>query len=400
VKAENAVASRALLHLYDAVGDQAAWEPALDALVEASGCVSAILTVGDKVPSADGVASPYELYARSRLFRDNAATMREYFRRFERREAEEFASFPHDAPRQQIFDDTFIYPDIASLKGRDDFRFRRERLGFYRRLGARLDDNRRWAEIAFFQLGVEHEEIPEAIRARIAEFVPHMAKAIELGRTFVELRHRHHALLGVLDRVKVGLCLVRADGVVPLANEEARRVLDTGKGVALSRTGRLFFADETVAATVSGAIAGVLRTASGRRDIVELRVSVGADEMRGEDANEAVGTGVLLEVAPLRDALGELDGPEQYALLTLIDPSETTYVSTARLAVAYGLSAAESAVCDMLVAGRTHAEIAESRRVSVETVKSQSKAILGKTATRSRVDLVRLALRTSPPIDP
>lgn len=392
-------ASQALLCLYDAVGDPGGWESALDALVEASGCASAILTVGDRAPNANGLASPYELNAGSRLFRDKAPTIAEYFRQFSQREIEEFAFF-RDAPPQQIRDDAFIYSDVAALKERDDFRFRRERVGLYRRFGVRLNDNRRWAETAFFQLGLEYEEIPAPIRDRVATFVPHMAKVVELGRTFVELRRRHRALLGVLDRVRVGLGLVRADGALILANEEARRVLEQARGLGLSRAGRLVFGDDAIAAAVAHAIAGAVRTASGTPDITEFRVCVGNDTMRGNRVKGAPEAGVLLEIAPMRDALDELSEPEQHALLTLIDPGRTAHVSTERLAIAYGLSAAESAVCRLLVAGRTQGEIAEIRRVGVETVKSQSRTILGKTDTRSRVELVALALRTSPPIDP
>lgn len=385
-------ASHALLCLYDAVGNPAVWESALDALVESSGCVSGILTVGDKAPIANDLASPYEINAASQLLRDNAPRLAEYFRRFGQREMEEFALI-RDAPPQQILDDSFIYSDITSLRDRDDFRFRRDNFGLYRRFGVRLNDNRRWAEAAFFQLGLEHEEIPGAIRDRISKFVPHMAKVVELGRTFVELHRRHHAILGVLDRVRVGLGLVRADGSLVLANEEARRVLETGTAVGLSRAGRLVFDDDGIARAVSRAITGAVRTASGKHDIAEFRINI------SRDVNGALGAGVLLEVAPMRDALDELGEPKQHALLTLIDPNETTHISTDRLALAYGLSAAESAVCQLLVAGRMQAEVAEIRNVSIDTVKSQSRAILVKTGTRTRVELVTLAIRTSPPID-
>jgi len=389
--------SRTLLCLYDAVGDPIAWESALDSLVEASGCVSALLTVGDRAPSADGVMSPYEINAGSQVFRDNSETLAEYFRLFGQREIEEFAFF-RDAPPLQIQDDSLLYPDIAKFKEREDFRYRREKLEFYRRFGARLNDNRRWAEAAFFQLGLEHEEIPAPIRDCVASYLPHVAKVVELGRTFAELRRRYRAMFGVLDKVRVGLGLVRSDGSVILTNEEARRVLDQGKGLSLSRDGRLAIDDKSVAASVSRAIVGAVRTASGMHDIADFRIKVENGSVSGNGTKETTGGGIILEVAPIRDSLGELGEPEQHALLTLIDPSETVYISIERLILAYDLSVAEGDVCRLLVEGRTQVEIAEIRNVSTETVKTQTRSVFAKTGTRSRVEFVVLALRTAPPI--
>ena len=383
--------SPALISLYDAVGDSAAWEPALDTLVETTGCLAAALAVADHAPSANGISTPYELNAGSRFWRENADALKTYFKRFGQREKDEFSFFA-SAPPQLVLDDAHIYQDIASIRERDDYQYRRQ-LGVYRRFGARLNDNRRWVEVAFFQLGLEHEDIPVELRDHVAAFVPHIAKVAELGRTFIELRHRYHALLAVLDKVRVGLALARADGLLVMVNEQARRILDKGKGVCLSRTGRLVFDDNANANAVSKAIVAAVRTATGSHDIAEFRIHVQQRSAKVMDA------GLLLEISPIRDSFDELGETQQHALLTLIDPSEASYISTERMALSYGLSGAESAVCNLLVAGHTHNEIADIRRVSKETVKSQSRAILAKTGAQSRIELVSLALRTSPPID-
>jgi DNA-binding CsgD family transcriptional regulator len=52
----------------------------------------------------------------------------------------------------------------------------------------------------------------------------------------------------------------------------------------------------------------------------------------------------------------------------------------------------------MIVQGMTLQEIADGRGVSVDTVKSQVRAIYTKTRTRNRAELVRRALSVSPPL--
>ncbi|KNG92522.1 helix-turn-helix domain-containing protein [Pseudaestuariivita atlantica] len=62
------------------------------------------------------------------------------------------------------------------------------------------------------------------------------------------------------------------------------------------------------------------------------------------------------------------------------------------LAEAFSLSAAETDVVRLLVECCSVKDIAETRGRSVETVRAQIKAILGKTETRSQIELIRLAL--------
>ena len=55
-------------------------------------------------------------------------------------------------------------------------------------------------------------------------------------------------------------------------------------------------------------------------------------------------------------------------------------------------------VCSMIARGMTLREIADSRDVSLATIKSQSRAIYGKTLTRNRRELVQRAHSIRPPL--
>jgi len=107
---------------------------------------------------------------------------------------------------------------------------------------------------------------------------------------------------------------------------------------------------------------------------------------------------LLLEVAPLRDFAAELEKNLSGSLITIIDPDNRTPLDIEKLSYAYRLSKAETVVCRYLVDGWTNSAIAEERSVSAETIKSQVNAIFRKTNTGKRSELIRLALKTSPPI--
>ncbi|MEM1153145.1 MAG: helix-turn-helix transcriptional regulator [Pseudomonadota bacterium] len=83
----------------------------------------------------------------------------------------------------------------------------------------------------------------------------------------------------------------------------------------------------------------------------------------------------------------------------MIDPMNPGAVFITGLEVLYGLTAAEAQVCRLLIDGLSYGDIADTRGVTLETIKSQAKSILAKTGVSSRSALVRLALRINLPVD-
>jgi DNA-binding CsgD family transcriptional regulator len=64
----------------------------------------------------------------------------------------------------------------------------------------------------------------------------------------------------------------------------------------------------------------------------------------------------------------------------------------------FDLTDAESKVLELIVSGSSTDEIAQTRAVSPNTVRSQIKSLLEKTGSSQRADLVRLAAAVNPPI--
>ncbi|MCA3486843.1 MAG: helix-turn-helix transcriptional regulator, partial [Rhodobacter sp.] len=86
------------------------------------------------------------------------------------------------------------------------------------------------------------------------------------------------------------------------------------------------------------------------------------------------------------------------ALLLVLDPDDEGRVTARGLGALGILTRTELEVCELLVRGFSLTEIAQIRDKSPETIKDRSKSVIAKLVCRSRLDLVRLALATNPPL--
>lgn len=231
--------------------------------------------------------------------------------------------------------------------------------------------------------------VPPAGCDRLRPFLPHLTKAVELGRTFMRLRERYKAALSAIDRVQVGMAVALPSGELLFENAEAKRILEQKDGLRKASDGHLRAADPDLTAAISQAIGEASETAAGRAGREEALFAI----PRRSDAAP-----LMVEVAPLKDSAAELDLALEGAMVTLIDPASVPPINIKRFAAAYGLTAAESAVCTLLLAGCTIPEIAERRGTSPVTVKNQAGAIMAKAGVGRRSDLVRLILRVLPPV--
>ncbi len=97
----------------------------------------------------------------------------------------------------------------------------------------------------------------------------------------------------------------------------------------------------------------------------------------------------VFSVTPQNDSLSCLRFDCAATSCVLVDDLAVSRApSTLSLKNVFGLTRAEAAVARALCGGETTSEIAERRSVSVHTVRTQVKALLAKTATRTQTELV------------
>jgi DNA-binding CsgD family transcriptional regulator len=220
---------------------------------------------------------------------------------------------------------------------------------------------------------------------RQAPFGHHELQRLEhigrhLGRAagaYLDVTHTRlgHALgLGTLEQIAKPTLLVDVDGHVLYANPSAEAALRAGSFIA-QRQGRLAAATSADADRLQALVERATRHQAGG----EMRL-----------AAPAAGAVVTVTPAGRTMTLHSL-APTAVAVVMLHDPRGAVPPAS-RLQSGFGLTKAEAALARGLIAGQRLTEIATGRRVSIETVRTQLRALFRKTGTTRQPDLVRVLL--------
>jgi len=189
------------------------------------------------------------------------------------------------------------------------------------------------------------------------------------------------------------------------APSPAFRVLDgfSTACVVVASTGRCVHANSAAQALLKQGVAVALRngivTATDARankelhDAVYHAASAPADSEPVEIMLSSDGAAPLLAiVAPLpnEDAALSLEEHACAAVYLVRVEAETQYAAQGRRArLLFNLTAAETAILSLFLAGRSLADIAAERNTAIITVRTQLKSIMHKTHSRHQLDLLR-----------
>jgi len=373
-----------ITRIYDAAADHLRWREALDAVAAHVGARAGALLV------RDFSGMPFSINALSSAYKriETTGEAEYYMKNLAHFEGPQWEFISRMRPGE-IGRDEDMGIQRADLDHRADYVFLRRTIGTQRRLAFRLNDNRGWFDGVTLAFPAEITFVPPSAIHDLRPLLPHMAKAVAIGRTFNQLKDRYHAVLAVLDKVAVGLVLALESGEIVVANREAERIFSLHDGIGKSRTNRLSLRDGDETAQLQAHISAMARTASG---------GAGAAERVMRLMRPSGHYPFLVEVMPLRDSGAEIGRDLHGALIILVDPENQTDLNIAGFAALHELAPAETQVCDLLIRGYQAPEIAEIRATSLSTARNQIAAVYLKTATRRRGDLIRLVIRTLPPI--
>ncbi len=376
--------SAALSAIYDAATDSSCWGEALDKSVICVNARASTLIVNSCIENPK-----IDVAKMSKVLRDRPEAVAFYQQHHMQNEASAWKALAL-APVQTIFPDNVLYaPSVEELSCRAEYIYLRKHAGCFRKMAARLNDFDTWTDNIAFQFSESHIHISEASIKNANLLLPHVARAIELGRTFSALQSKYDAVLSALNYISVGVCLVEEGGHVFAQNNESARILSNADGIQLSKAGTLVLEESTLDSQLGVAI----QLCSNPSECIGSSVNFSCAVER-----QSTHVPLIIEVAPVRDALGELGGHFAGSVVFVIDPDSIPEPSLQSLALAYGLTSAEAQVAVMLVRGQTYIQISEQRSVSVQTVKSQAANVLHKTRTRNKAELIRLAFRCTPPV--
>ncbi len=369
--------------IYDSAVDVGNWGETLEASARNMGAKGALILMVEKTTEgAFQVGHFSNIWSRAP---ERAVMYNQKYAHYERPVWEALSV----KPKQSLILSTDFWADEPDIRNRPDYKFLSEAVGICHKCAARLNDNKSWFDSLVIHFDESLDDIPIAAIEAINILLPHVAKSIELGRAFELLKSSYQAVLTALDYVDIGMCIVLGDGTVVVRNDEAARILDMRDGLSLGKNRHFNCRDLDIQGLLKASIEAVSETARGESNESEVLFSIKRHSGRHP---------FLIELAPLRDFAAEIDTNLHGALVTIVDPESTSPVNIDRLSFAYQLTQAESDVCRYLVDGWANSSIAEERGVGIETIKTQVNTIMRKTGTRKRSELIRLALKTSPPV--
>lgn len=370
--------------IYDTAVNPGSWRRALDATASAVDAKAIALVIrGKKVGAKD-------LTMMSSVYLDFSRTPAGlyYGAWLSRMQNQDWDFLQAQPPHEPVPDlDTGLSAD--ALDARKDYAFLRKRTGVARRLGVRLNTDSVWFDAMSIGFDRQNLDIPLSASERSRLLLPHLTKALEIGRLFALLKARYKAALAALERVQAGIAIAIPDGQIIVKNAEAERIFGLRDGIALSSDGQILTSDPDVTSRIRAHILEVSSTAQGQANRHEALLSI---------ARPSGLTPFLLDIGPISDSKAELERGLDGGLVTIIDPERTPYLRIDRFTKLYGLTQAEADVCRWIASGASIAEIAERRGTSPTTAKNQVSMVLSKTGVSSRIELIRLVLRVLPPV--
>ncbi len=369
--------------IYDAATSESQWDETMDAVAEFTGAKGGVF-----FSHGFNITNEWQRHKPSALWRSTSKSQRTYIGS----EFGEYDAYARDqilAGQKHIIHHDGDHEEIGQLNHRPDLVYFRENFGVARRLATKLSDHPGWTELLTLQFDQKHRSVPQSSRDALAGIVHHIAKAAELSRSFAFLEDRYQAALSALDHVLVGVCIALPNGEIILANQEARHIFDAHDAVWLSPEKTLSSHQHQTALEIKAAVSAAVDTTIGQSTSTETLLSI----ERSSGLRP-----ILVEITPITDSLGELHSNFEGALIYLIDPENPAPLKIERLATQCGLSEAESIVCEHMAKGWTNNHIADDRNVTPETIKSQIASVFSKAGVRNRSELVRLILKSSPPV--
>lgn len=245
---------------------------------------------------------------------------------------------------------------------------------------------------AFYGISIlRRERDPEFEDAEVrflSRLVPHLRRALRLHDRLRTAADERSALLGGLDAVPCAVVIVDGSAHAVLTNRAGAELQIERDGIGVRR-GVLV----ARSAGASRRLAQLVANAAGNHRID--RASGGTMVLQGSRSP------LHVLVAPVRGAAGLAITHQRARVFVFIsDPSRHCLPSEYLLQRYYGLTPSEAEVAARIGAGRSLADIANERGITIETVRWYNKRVLAKTGCSSRAQLVWQLTRGLPGLFP
>jgi DNA-binding CsgD family transcriptional regulator len=223
--------------------------------------------------------------------------------------------------------------------------------------------------------GPERPLLEHKYKELLLMLLPHLQNALKIRQTFGLAEQRARNAEAMLDVSETASILLDGSGHVLHMNEAAKHLALRSDGLCV-RGDRVLPTDRSRRAEFGALLTACAASGLGHPG--------GALALERSSSNRPL----QVLVSPVHLA-GQHESPVRILILAT-DPDQAVDLSDATLRQIYGFTPAETEIANALCTGFSLEAIAQLRRVSVATVRSQMKNVLGKTDTQRQGDLIRL----------
>ena len=373
-------ARKVILDLYDTVVNPSLWPDMLDRIANAVGARGCIVFEIDA--SAQHLSAPY--YSG----RYDGQLLKAYIAAHNDSEIADQSTFARHSLATddiELIADDVLAESRNALVARSNSRAMAD-YGIHHRAGALLDKDHVTRNRFSLQFSKRHGPVGPSDMAFMRDVLPHVAKALDLGRPVAQMARRYRDVVEALDMFRLGVCILDAGGRVVLRNRECDRQVEETGILMVTREGRFRLASPAHQARFAAFLDDLRQHGRfGARPRKEAIVIEGGPD----------GRTLAIEVVPLRraeplDRRTGADEPAGFAVFSY-DTGTNMEIDVNLVRSALSLTPAEGDLVSLLAEGLTNTQIAERRGRSVETVKAHIAAMLAKADCANRTQFLRLA---------
>lgn len=365
-----------VLSVYDTVADPSLWPDLLQRIADEIDAVGCIIfewtdTQSDRRLHASHTSSFYDP--------SSVAYYVEKFFEEESHDQDVFERHSLKSDSVDLVDDSVLTSSMAVLKSKPNV-LALQKLGIFHRAAGLLNKDNTLHSRFSVQLGVSRGPLNASERHYLSSVLPHVAKALDLGKSAQQLAKTYGAVFDAIDHLVVGVCLLDARGRVMHANEEFRRQESIFRVFLTKPNGEIIF-----------------NRPQDQAQFEILKVdAMNHGQFGARPRKEAISTDLenhlCIELTPLTRS-SEI-GAEMTGgfILHSVDTSRPVKCSVEPIKAVFNLTETELELLELIAKGLTNAQIAVFRDRSVDTVNGQVKSILSKTNCSTRTQLIRLMM--------
>lgn len=251
-------------------------------------------------------------------------------------------------------------------------------IGLEECLGGTLASSRGRFAMVGLQRPADRKVFDDDDIARLEFLMPHLARALQLRRGFIDLEARNGALSELCDRLAAGVIALDERGRSLFVNAAGRRMAASGDGLSIDRGGRPVATNRDAARTLGELEANVRSGGAGGF----VRVPRAAEKPP-----------YAVMVAPFALQAAGNDGQPRGVLFVVHDPLGERQPSARMIGTLLGLPGATARMVAALLADQDPKTYAERAGISMNTVRYHLKTAYARTGTRRQSELVRLVAR-------